>query len=132
MSSSELVYQDLEVLTSGIPGKTRKGGQSARRYERLREAAIHEFYKRVADHANKQFLENGIVALVIGGPGPSKEKFLKGGYLDYRLQKKVIETMDIDSSGEEGVRAILNKMTEMELFKQNRTLFENMPLESLK
>ncbi|MDI6883978.1 MAG: peptide chain release factor aRF-1, partial [Hadesarchaea archaeon] len=35
-------------LTSAVPGKHSKGGQSARRFERLREIAAHEYSKRVA------------------------------------------------------------------------------------
>lgn len=31
-------------LTSGVPGKTRAGGQSARRYERLRDMRLQEYF----------------------------------------------------------------------------------------
>jgi len=40
---------------SGVPGKHRAGGQSARRFERLREANLLSYYKRVGEHANEIF-----------------------------------------------------------------------------
>ena len=43
-------------LTSGVPGKFRAGGQSAQRFERLIEGMAKEFYKRIAEAANKEFL----------------------------------------------------------------------------
>ena len=43
-------------MTSGVPGKTRAGGQSARRYERLREMRLQEYFTRVGEHANGMFL----------------------------------------------------------------------------
>ncbi|RLE93455.1 MAG: peptide chain release factor 1, partial [Thermoprotei archaeon] len=49
--------QIVKEITSGIPGKHRAGGQSARRFERIRTQLVHEFYKRVGEHANKIFLE---------------------------------------------------------------------------
>ena len=46
--------QRMEVLqefTSGIPGKHRAGGQSARRFERIREQAMNDYFRRVATHS---------------------------------------------------------------------------------
>ena len=80
----------VEVVTSGVSGKTRKGGQSARRYERLREMELNDYYHRVARHAAKAFLEDyHIMGLIVSGPGPTKDDFLKGQYLDYRLQNEI-------------------------------------------
>lgn len=102
--------QIIEVLTSGIAGKHRQGGQSARRFERLRENEVNDFFKRVAAHAYKAFIEETpIKKLLIGGPGPTKENFLKGNYLDYRLQQAVIAIIDTSYTGEEGVREIIQK-----------------------
>ncbi|MFA5084571.1 MAG: peptide chain release factor aRF-1, partial [Candidatus Paceibacterota bacterium] len=36
-------------ITSGLPGKFKAGGQSAQRFERLREEMGKEFYRRVTD-----------------------------------------------------------------------------------
>jgi len=100
----------IEELTSGVAGKHRQGGQSARRFERLRANEINDFFNRVASHAYKAFIEETPVKkLILGGPGPTKEVFYKGQYLDYRLQNAVIGLMDISYSGEAGIRETVEK-----------------------
>jgi len=99
-----------DVMTSGISGKTRKGGQSARRYERGREMEITYFFNRVAEHVTRIFItDHKVNGIIVGGPGPTKDNFLKGGYLDYRLQNNIIEVIDTSYSGREGVREIVEK-----------------------
>ena len=99
-----------DVLTSGISGKTRKGGQSARRYERGREMELTYFFNRVGEHATRVFVDsNKVTGLIVGGPGPTKDEFLKGGYLHYELQKKVIAILDLGYSGREGIRELVEK-----------------------
>lgn len=107
--SGDRIYT-VDVLTSGVGGKHRQGGQSARRFERLREVEINEFYKRVAKHAAKAFLEDhNVKYIVISGPGVAKEDFYKGEYLDYRLQRKVIGLVDTGYAGEEGIRETVHR-----------------------
>ena len=100
----------VDVLTSGISGKTRKGGQSARRYERGREMELTYYFNRVGEHATRVFIDNSkVTGLLVGGPGPTKDEFLKGGYLHYELQKKIIAVLDLGYSGREGVRELVDK-----------------------
>ena len=99
-----------DLITSGISGKTRKGGQSARRYERGREMELTYYYHRVAEHATRVFIDNEkVTGLIVGGPGPTKDDFLKGGYLHYELQKNVLAVIDLGYSGREGVRELVEK-----------------------
>jgi peptide chain release factor subunit 1 len=108
LSGDRLEIPDL--ITSGISGKTRKGGQSARRYERGREMELTYYYHRVAEHATRVFIENAkVTGLIVGGPGPTKDDFLKGGYLHYELQKKVLAVIDLGYSGREGIRELVDK-----------------------
>ena len=48
--------QAFRNLTSTVPGKQRKGGQSAHRFQQLRLIAIHDFYKRIGDAASEIFM----------------------------------------------------------------------------
>ncbi|MFP3262944.1 MAG: peptide chain release factor aRF-1 [Nitrososphaeria archaeon] len=106
--------QIVENITSGVGGKHRQGGQSARRFERLREVELNDFFKRVAEHATKIFIEQYHVRkLIISGPGPSKEEFYKQGYLDYRLQNVVIGVVDTSYAGDEGVRETLERAADL-------------------
>lgn len=103
-------WEVVDTTSSGVSGKTRKGGQSARRYERLREMELTEYYTRLADHAKKVFLEQyQVKGLIVSGPGPTKDEFVKDGYLDYRLQNAIIGVLDTGYSGREGVRETFDK-----------------------
>jgi len=100
---------ELKTFTSGVPGKHRAGGQSARRFERLREMNLNEYYKRVAKHANELFLKYPeIKGVIVAGPGPTKELFAEKDYLHYSLRDKV-HLVDTSYSGEEGVREAIKK-----------------------
>ncbi|MFW9898191.1 MAG: peptide chain release factor aRF-1 [Candidatus Thorarchaeota archaeon] len=98
-------------FTSGIHGKHRAGGQSQRRYERLIEEGEKRFYRRISDEINKLFLNiEDLNGIFIGGPGPSKEKFVNDESLDYRLRDKILEVVDLGYSGSEGIRALIEKI----------------------
>ncbi len=104
----------VDVITSGVSGKTRKGGQSARRYERLREMELTYYFHRVAEHVNRAFLEESkVVGLIVGGPGPTKDDFVKGNYLNYQLQKNIIAVIDTSYSGREGVRELVERASDL-------------------
>ncbi|MBS7624362.1 peptide chain release factor aRF-1 [Candidatus Bathyarchaeota archaeon] len=104
----------VDEITSGIPGKHRAGGQSARRFERIREAQVQEFFKRIASHANEIFLPiEDLKGIIIGGPGPTKYDFEKGAYLDYRLREKIIGIVDTAYTGEQGIKEVLEKAPEI-------------------
>jgi peptide chain release factor subunit 1 len=107
----------LEIVrefTSGVPGKTRAGGQSARRYERLREMRLQDYFRRVGEHANETFLPiENLKGLIIAGPGPTKYDFEKGDYLNYMLKDKVIDTIDTAYVEEQGVKEVVDKAPEI-------------------
>ena len=101
-------------LTSGVPGKTRAGGQSARRYERLREMRLQEYFTRVGQHANEIFLPiENLKGLILAGPGPTKYDFEKGEYLNYMLKNKIIDTVDTAYVEEQGVKEVVEKAPEV-------------------
>lgn len=101
-------------LTSGVPGKTRAGGQSARRYERLREMRLQEYFRRIGEHANETFLQiENLKGLIIAGPGPTKYDFEKGDYLNYMLKEKVIDIIDTAYVDEQGVKEVVDKAPEI-------------------
>jgi len=107
----------LEIIrqeTSGVPGKTRAGGQSARRFERLREMRLQEYFRRVGEHANELFLSiEDLKGLIVGGPGPTKYDFDKGDYLNYVLKNKIIDIIDTAYVNEQGVKEIVDKAPEI-------------------
>jgi len=67
----------LMKLDSMVPGKFRVGGQSAQRFARTIEGMAKDWYKKIGDKAVESFKPNEIAGLIVGGPGPTKEDFLK-------------------------------------------------------
>ncbi len=103
----------LKNMQSLVPSKHGRGGQSARRFERLIEIAAHEYYKKVADVVNEAFLaDKDMKGVLVGGPGPTKEYFVKSEYLHYELQQKVIDTFDTGYTDEYGLRELVEKARE--------------------
>jgi peptide chain release factor subunit 1 len=118
-------WEVVESLTSGVAGKHRQGGQSARRFERLRDNELNEYYHRVADYAQKIFIdEYDVKGIIIGGPGPTKEGFIREEYLDYRLQNNVIAVLDSSYSGSEGVRELIDKVNDQGIMADYRLMEE--------
>jgi peptide chain release factor subunit 1 len=101
-------------MHSGVSGKTRAGGQSARRYERLRDMQLNEYFTRVGAHANEAFLPiDTLKGIILGGPGPTKYDFEKGDYLNYMLKNKIIDTIDTAYVEEQGVKEVVDKAPEI-------------------
>lgn len=83
---------------------------SQQRYARLREEAAHEFFKRVAEDIQKEFLNKpDLKGILIGGPGPTKEDFISGNYLNTELKKKIIAVKDLSYTGSFGLHELLDK-----------------------
>ncbi len=100
----------IENITSGVPGKTGKGGQSQRRYERERDMELANFFHRVSEHATKAFLESHkVTTLVVGGPSLTKNDFLKGNYLHYELKNMLLSMVDTQSASREAIRELLDR-----------------------
>ena len=113
-----LLYGDrIEVLSetgSGVAGKHRQGGQSAKRFQRLREMELTYYFNRVAQTTKEYFIDiYPVKGLIISGPGPTKEEFINGNYLEYRLQDMIISTIDSSYAGSEGIREAFTKSGEI-------------------
>ncbi len=104
----------IKTVKSGIMGKHRAGGQSQRRFERLIEQAAHEFLTRSGE-LTREFFEDipDLNGIIIGGPGFTKETFTDKGYLKPPLKDKVLAILDTAYAGEEGIRALVEKSTDI-------------------
>jgi peptide chain release factor subunit 1 len=104
----------LQKMTSGVPSKIRAGGQSSQRFHRITEGLTKEFYKRIAEEMKKIFFEmKKLKGIIVGGPIPTKDEFLDGGYLISTLQEKVIGRVDIGGSDESGLKELVERSKEL-------------------
>ena len=102
--------QVLKETSSGVAGKHRQGGQSAKRFQKLREMELTYYFNRIAQITREFFIDiYPIKGLIISGPGPTKEEFVNDNYLEYRLQNMIISTIDASYAGAEGIRESFTK-----------------------
>jgi peptide chain release factor subunit 1 len=99
----------LKHMESLVPGKFIKGGQSAARFQRVREGLIHDWYKKIAEVVKEKFSGTGIKGILIGGPGISKEHFFHGNFLETDLQRKVLGIVDVGYTSEAGLHELVEK-----------------------
>ena len=98
-------------MTSGVPGKTRAGGQSSQRFERLREGAAKEFYNRIGEACNQNFLpiKTELKGILLGGPMPTKDEFYDGNFINDELKRKILALKDMGDTGETGLSELVEK-----------------------
>jgi len=119
----------LRKMTSGVPGKYKAGGQSSVRFERIREGLAKEFYRRVADSMKEVFFEMPkLKGILVGGPIPTKEDFLKEGNLVTALKEKVIGVRNIGYSDEHGLKLLVE--ASQDILSQQEIIHEKKILEN--
>ena len=107
--------QAIQVVTnmqSMVPNKHSKGGQSARRFERITEDIADKWFYKIGEVATEVFkpeLEKGeLKGVIVGGPGPTKEYWLENQYMDHELHKRIIgQPVDTGYTDEYGLRDLV-------------------------
>jgi peptide chain release factor subunit 1 len=117
----------LKYMTSQVPGKHGRGGQSQRRFERTTEIAAHEWFEKAGERASEIFLgEPKLKGILVGGPGPTKHYFIDEAYLHYEIQKKVIDMFDTGYTDEFGLRELVanaaDRMTDLKIAQEKKVM----------
>ncbi len=112
----------LRHLHSTAHQKTHKGGQSAARFSRIREETIEKYYQRVGE-AMDVFMEmKNLQGIIIGGPGPVKEDFVKAKFYNYQF--KILGVVDTGYADEQGLKELMEKsedvLKEQEAVKEKK------------
>lgn len=101
------VLKDWESM---VFGKFGKGGQSAQRFERVRDGLILNFEKQIGEVATNFFKnEKDLIGIIVGGPGPLKEDFAANDFLSQDLKKKIIAVKDIGYAGSDGLKELVER-----------------------
>jgi|AGTN01.2.fsa_nt_gi peptide chain release factor 1, archaeal and eukaryotic forms len=98
-------------LESMVPRKTRRGGQSAHRYQENHDICVNDHFKKTGESASRIFLAAGVEGILIGGAA-TKEDFVRGDYLHHELRKKVIGTFDVGYTNEYGLKELVERAGE--------------------
>jgi len=81
---------------------------SAARYARIRDGLAKEFFRKVSEVVKKEFFDlKNLKGIIVGGPGPTKEDFLKESNLVTKLQDLVIGVKDIGYADEHGLEQLV-------------------------
>lgn len=100
-------------ISSMVPGKSKPGGQSAQRYERVREGILDNYLQKVGDIANKIFDVEELKGIIVGGPGPIKEGFVKDDYLSKKIKDNILAVKSTSYTGEQGFQELLEKSKDL-------------------
>jgi len=127
-----------EHITSLVPSKHGRGGQSAQRFERLIEEAAHNFFKKASERASNYWLPiiKDLKGVIIGGPGATKDFVVKNDYFHHEIKKLIAEPyFDVGYSNESGLRELIQRagstMDQIELDVE-RTLVDQFLQEVMK
>ncbi len=117
----------LKYMTSQVPGKHGRGGQSQRRFERLTEIAAHEWFVKCGEKASEIFLnQDTMKGIFVGGSGPTKQYFVEEGYFHYEIQNKVLEVFDTGYTDEFGLKELVGvaseKMSDLKISKEKKVM----------
>ncbi len=112
---------------SRVPSKHSRGGQSAPRFERLIEIAAHEYYKKVGEFSSRVFLdEEDLRGVLVGGPGATKDFFVKKEYLHHEIRNKIVDTFDIGYTDESGLEELVEKasttLAQLDLMREKKLM----------
>jgi peptide chain release factor subunit 1 len=122
--------EPVKSASSLVPGKQRKGGQSAQRFARLRLEAIDNFYQEVAGMANDLFVpkRHDLDGVLVGGPSPTKDEFLDGDYLHHEIQDLVLGKFDVAYTDESGLYDLVDAgqdvLADQEVVKDKKQMEE--------
>jgi len=100
----------VKKMNSTAHAKIRKGGQSARRFERLIQEIIDLYYTRIGEAMDEHLLGR-IDGVIVGGPGPTKDFFLRAKSFNYQF--KIIGMVDTGYTDEYGLRELVEKAKEL-------------------
>lgn len=103
---------------------------SSQRFERLREEAMQDFFKRIGGKFDKYFLEDvkKIKGIIIGGPGMTKQYFIDKQAINHELAKKILGVVDTSYTDEGGIRELVGRSED--LLKDSELMKEKLILDN--
>lgn len=100
----------IEYISSMVPNKHKKGGQSAHRFQQLRKISINDFFSKLGTIVDNSFMDKNLDGIFIGGHSPTKEEFRNGDYIHHQLRNKIIKIYDTGYTDESGLRELASKL----------------------
>jgi len=128
VEEKESLLIDIKVENENFVAENLIVHNSAQRFARIRQEAAKEFYNRINEAAQKEFLDRKeLKGILVGGSGPSKNDLIDKGYLNEQLKRKIITVQDIGYGGDFGLKELVEKSREVlakELITEEREVMQ--------
>lgn len=100
-----------------LTSKTRRGGQSALRFSRLRDEEKANFLRKATELCKKYFLGNSnlplVKGIIVAGKAHFKNKLVNSPLLDPRLKKVILKVIEVGYGGKNGFEQALDASKEV-------------------
>ncbi|PKM92169.1 MAG: peptide chain release factor 1 [Euryarchaeota archaeon HGW-Euryarchaeota-1] len=121
------IIKVIKVFDPYIMGKSRAGGQSAERFQRIRDGQLLQYYKEVAE-ACRVFIDPQVKGVFIGGPVPTKDNFVARHLMPLEVEKKIIKVVDMSIATETSLKDLVelskDALRDNELVKESQIVNE--------
>jgi len=101
-----------------LPKKHNKGGQSAVRFERLRQESITNYIRKACEYANNIFIDSetnlvNVKGIIIAGSAEMKNHFMTSNILDPRIKTKICGVFDVQYGGRAGLNSAIDQSKDL-------------------
>jgi peptide chain release factor subunit 1 len=100
-----------------LTSKTRRGGQSALRFSRLRDEEKANFLRKATEMCKKAFIGNSnlpqVKGIILAGKAHFKSKLAESPLLDGRLKKIILKILEVGYGGENGFQQAIEMSQEV-------------------
>ncbi len=113
IDTPKLKFYDIEVpKLNNFVANDMVVHNSSVRFARVREGLINDFYKKIAEEM-RSVLPAENKGIIMGGPGPSKEDFMRGDYLMTDIRNKILGIQSVSYTDEAGLHELVERSKEM-------------------
>jgi len=106
----------LHKVSVDLPKKQKKGGQSSKRFSRIRDEKRHNYVHKIAEECVRQFItadRPNVKGLVLAGCADFKQVLFNSDLFDTRLKEIVINVVDVSYGGENGFNQAIELSKEL-------------------
>lgn len=127
------VRQVLDQYSVDLPKHHRRGGQSAKRFERIGDEKRHNHVRKTAEFAKRYFIDPStsqpnVTGLILAGSADFKTVLSQSDLFDQRLKTKIMNVVDVSCGGESGFNKAIElsaeKLSNVKFVQEKRLLAE--------
>jgi len=106
----------LKGIDAELPNHHRRGGQSAPRFQRIRDEKIGWYVKKIVELMGTFYLKNGsftLKGLILAGPAEIKDRVLSDDDFVRIFSKGLLKTLTIDEIASQSILKVINLSTDV-------------------